>query len=79
MYEYNYEVLLLKLSSFRLTRHSMVIVPLDTPGVKLVRPLAVFGGLGEYFSTCVFSYFNEFIVECETAVQLSISPKACHN
>ena len=35
----------------RTHRHSMIIVPLDAPGVEKIRPMSVFGYIGELSST----------------------------
>ena len=40
-------------------RHSMILVPLDTPGVRKVRALEVFGNVGKY-NVCVFFVFFLF-------------------
>uniref|UniRef100_A0A8C2SXE5 Acyl-CoA dehydrogenase family member 11 n=1 Tax=Coturnix japonica TaxID=93934 RepID=A0A8C2SXE5_COTJA len=46
-------------SASRYRQHSMIIVPMDTPGVKLIRPLSVFGYIDEIHGGHFEVHFND--------------------
>uniref|UniRef100_A0A8B9P4S8 Acyl-CoA dehydrogenase family member 11 n=1 Tax=Apteryx owenii TaxID=8824 RepID=A0A8B9P4S8_APTOW len=46
-------------SASRYKQHSMIIVPMDTPGLKLIRPLSVFGYLDEIHGGHFEIHFND--------------------
>ncbi|NWT31765.1 ACD11 dehydrogenase, partial [Cardinalis cardinalis] len=46
-------------SASRYKQHSMVIVPMDTPGLKLIRPLSVFGYMDEIHGGHFEIHFND--------------------
>uniref|UniRef100_A0A8C0FKE9 Acyl-CoA dehydrogenase family member 11 n=1 Tax=Bubo bubo TaxID=30461 RepID=A0A8C0FKE9_BUBBB len=46
-------------SASRYEQHSMIIVPMDTPGLKLIRPLSVFGYLDEIHGGHFEIHFND--------------------
>ncbi|NWY28186.1 ACD11 dehydrogenase, partial [Pheucticus melanocephalus] len=46
-------------SASRYKQHSMVIVPMDTPGLKLIRPLSLFGYMDEIHGGHFEIHFND--------------------
>nr|XP_021386915.1 acyl-CoA dehydrogenase family member 11 isoform X2 [Lonchura striata domestica] len=46
-------------SASRYNQHSMIIVPMDTPGLKLIRPLSVFGYMDEIHGGHFEIHFND--------------------
>uniref|UniRef100_A0A8C9G1N2 Acyl-CoA dehydrogenase family member 11 n=1 Tax=Pavo cristatus TaxID=9049 RepID=A0A8C9G1N2_PAVCR len=46
-------------SASRYKQHSMIIVPMDTPGVRLIRPLSVFGYMDEIHGGHFEVHFND--------------------
>ncbi|XP_037986111.1 acyl-CoA dehydrogenase family member 11 [Motacilla alba alba] len=46
-------------SASRYKQHSMIIVPMDTPGLKLIRPLSVFGYMDEIHGGHFEIHFND--------------------
>ncbi|KFV87972.1 Acyl-CoA dehydrogenase family member 11, partial [Struthio camelus australis] len=46
-------------SASRFKQHSMIIVPMDTPGLNLIRPLSVFGYLDELHGGHFEIHFND--------------------
>ncbi|XP_010082089.1 PREDICTED: acyl-CoA dehydrogenase family member 11, partial [Pterocles gutturalis] len=46
-------------STSRYKQHSMIIVPMDTPGLKLIRPLSLFGYLDEIHGGHFEIHFND--------------------
>ncbi|KFV65687.1 Acyl-CoA dehydrogenase family member 11 [Dryobates pubescens] len=46
-------------SASRYKQHSMIIVPMDTPGLRLIRPLSVFGYLDEIHGGHFEIHFND--------------------
>uniref|UniRef100_A0A8C0ZDH6 Acyl-CoA dehydrogenase family member 11 n=1 Tax=Cyanistes caeruleus TaxID=156563 RepID=A0A8C0ZDH6_CYACU len=46
-------------SASRYKQHSMILVPMDTPGLKLIRPLSVFGYMDEIHGGHFEIHFND--------------------